>query len=198
MINKKEKFNGVRRHFLQAAGAGLIACGLKIGNVAGASKNKTKFKVLDKDDRFDIGDRGKDIIQKAHDLGFEYAKEHGSCARCTVASLQDAIDFIPEDEGLFRTASCLDGGATPTKVANCGAFTGAGMVIGWICGTGRFGDNTLSHELIHKVHKRFEDDYGSVVCREVREIAHGNCPEVVARASQWTTEILLIQFTNYK
>ena len=54
----------MRRHFLQAAGAGLIACGLKIGNVAGASKNKIKFKVLDKDDQFDIGDRGKDIIQK--------------------------------------------------------------------------------------------------------------------------------------
>ena len=72
MMNKKKKFYGVRRHFLQAAGAGLIACGLKIGNVAGASKNKTKFKVLDKDDLFDIGDRGKDIIQKAHDLGFEY------------------------------------------------------------------------------------------------------------------------------
>jgi len=111
-----------------------------------------------------------------------------------VAALQDAIDFIPADEGLFRAASCLDGGATPTNLASCGAFTGSGMVIGWVCGTQRFGDNSLSRKLIHKVHKCFEEEYGSVICKEVRNKADSKCPEVVANGAKWATEVLLKQF----
>jgi len=197
-MKKKEKLISTRRKFLQSAGVWLMACGLNVENVTASSENQTGFKVLDENDRFDIGDRGNEIIQKAYDLGYLFEDKHKGCARCTVASLQDAIDFLPADEGLFRTASCLDGGATPTELANCGAFTGSGMVIGWVCGTERFGDNTLSHELIHKVHKCFEEEYGSVICKEVRDRADRKCPEIVGKAAKWTTEILLKQFTNYK
>jgi len=175
-----------------------MACGLNADHVMAASGEETEFKVLSENDHFDIGDRSKDILQKAYDLGYLYEDKHRGCARCTVAALQDAIDFIPADKGLFRSVSCLDGGATPTKDANCGAFTGSGLVIGWLCGTDRFGDNTLSHELIHKVHKCFEEEYGSVICKEVRDRADGKCPQVVAKAAKWTTEILLKQFTNYE
>jgi len=198
-MNKKEKLVINRRQFLKSAGAMLMACSLNVRNVAASStKNRTRFKVLDEKNCFDIGDKGKAIIEKAYDLGYLYEDKHKGCARCTVAALQDAIDFIPEDEELFRAASCLDGGATPTKIANCGSFTGSGMVIGWLCGTGRFGDNALSHELIHKVYKRFEEEYGSVICKEVRKSAGGKCPQVVGRAAKWTAEILLKQFTNVK
>ncbi len=197
-MKKKEMLRSTRRKFLKSAGVWLMVCGLNVENVTAASINKTGFKVLDENDRFDIGDRGKEIIQKAYDLGYLFEDKYKGCARCTVAALQDAIDFIPADEGLFRTASCLDGGATPTKFANCGSFTGSGMVIGWVCGTQRFGDNTLSHELIHKVHKYFEEEYGGVICKEVRDRADKKCPEVVAKAAKWTTEILLKQFTKYE
>lgn len=153
---------------------------------------------MDENASFDIGDRGEETIQKAYDLGYEYEDEHGGCARCTIATLQDTIEFLPVDEELFRAASCLDGGATPTKKANCGAFTGSGMVIGWVCGTERFGDNKLSHNLIHKVHKCFQEEYGSVICKDVRDKSDIKCPEVVGKAAKWTTEILLKQFTNYE
>ena len=119
------------------------------------------------------------------------------CARCTVAALQDAINFLPADNGLFRAASCLDGGATPTNLASCGAFTGSGMVIGWLCGTQRFGDNSLSRKLIHQVHGCFVDKYGSVICKNVRDKTNSECQKVVANSAKWTTEILLKQFTNY-
>jgi hypothetical protein len=197
-MKKKEKFTSTRRKFLQTAAAGLVVCGLNVEQLMADSENETEFKVLNENDRFDIGDRAAEIIQKAYDLGYEYEEKHGGCARCTVASLQDAIDFLPVDGELFRTASCLDGGATPTKLANCGSFTGSGMVIGWMCGTQRFGDNSLSHDLIHKVHECFNEEYGSVICKEVRESAEGKCPEVVAKAARWTAEILLKRFTNYE
>jgi len=194
----KEKLGLTRRKFLQSAGLLVLASSLNVKNVTAASKNKTRFKVLEEKDRLDIGDKGKEIIQKAYSLGYLYEDKYKGCARCTVAALQDAIDFLPADVGLFRTASCLDGGATPTKMANCGAFTGSGMVIGWLCGTERFGDNSLSHELIHKVYKCFEEEYGTVICKEVRKSADGKCPEVVGMAAKWTAEILLRQFAQYE
>lgn len=196
-MKNKEEIKGTRRNFLQSAGLCLMACGLQAEYLIADPGEKTGFKVLDENDRIDIGSRGAKIIQEAYDLGYLFEEKHKGCARCTVAALQDAIDFIPADDGLFRSASCLDGGATPTNLANCGAFTGSGMVIGWVCGTQRFGDNTLSHELIHKVHKCFVDEYGSVICKEVRDRAERKCPEVVAKSAKWTAEILLKQFTNY-
>lgn len=196
-MEDKDKFKDTRRKFLQSTGVMLLACGLSVKDIKAGSKMRTKFEVFDEDTHFDIGDKGDEIIQKAYDLGYEYEDKHRGCARCTVAALQDAIDFIPADEGLFRAASCLDGGATPTKLANCGSFTGAGMVIGWVCGTGRFGDNKLSHDLIHKVHDCFMKEYGAVICKEIRDKVDKKCPEVVANATKWTAEILLQKFTNY-
>jgi sugar lactone lactonase YvrE len=152
---------------------------------------------LDKNDRIDIGHRGKEIIEKAYKLGHEYEKKHGGCCRCTVAALQDAIEFIPKNEDVFRTACCLDGGATPTGIQNCGAFTGSGIIIGYLCGTAPFGDTSLSHKLIREVYKKFKDAYGSVLCKDVKEKAKRDCPEVVARAARWTAEAILRQFTNY-
>ena len=159
---------------------------------------EVEFKVLNKNDHIDIGDRGKQIIEAAYNIGYDLEKKHGGCCRCTVAALQKAIEFIPEDKCLFRAAGCLDGGATPKEVQNCGAFTGLGMVIGWACGRENFQKNKLSHNLIRKVYKQFEKEYGSVLCRDVKKKAGSDCPVVVANAVKWTTEVLLKQFTNYK
>ena len=159
---------------------------------------RKRFRVLSEDDRIDVGDRAKQIIEKAYDVGFELEKKHGGCARCTVAALQKSIEFIPENKTLFRTASCLDGGATPKGVQSCGAFTGAGMVIGWVCGNKTFGDTKLSHKLIRQVCGRFETEYGSVLCKDVKAKAESNCPKVVARSAKWTAEVLLSQFTDYE
>jgi len=149
---------------------------------AAAQKNRPKFKVLDEETQFDIGDKGQEIIERAYKRGHKLEKEHGGCCRCTVAALQKSIDFIP----------------TPTGKQNCGAFTGLGMVIGWLCGANKFGNTKLSHTLIRQVYKQFEKEYGSVLCEDIKKKINRDCPEVVARAAKWTAEILLRQFTNYQ
>jgi len=164
------------------------------GEVAEISKQELP---LDKNDQIDIGHRGKEIIEKAYKLGHEYEKKHGGCCRCTVAALQNAIEFIPKNEDVFRAACCLDGGATPTGMQNCGAFTGSGIILGYLCGTGPFGNTSLSHKLMHQVYEKFKDEYGSVLCKDVKEKAKRDCPEVVAKAARWTAEAILRQFTNY-
>ncbi|MDD4270100.1 MAG: C-GCAxxG-C-C family protein [Pirellulales bacterium] len=139
-----------------------------------------------------------EIVEEAYRLGHQYEAQHGGCAQCTLAALQDAIPFLEKDADVFRAASGLDGGATPTGVQNCGAFTGAGMAIGCLCGrrrdTGFAGSNKQAHRLIRKLYEQFEEHYGSVLCKDVREKAERRCPEVVGLAAKWTAQILLDEF----
>ena len=193
-----------RRQVLRCTGAGAaLALG---GSLAAAApcdeKPCSKRKgPLERGDQVPLEGTPEEIIQKAYELGHQYEKDHGGCARCTVAACQDAIPFVPVDVGLFRGSTCLDGGATPVAVQNCGAFTGAGMVIGHLCGSTRDeafkGDAKLAHALLHKVYHRFKEHYGAVLCRDVRKGAEADCPKVVGLASQWVAEVLLEQFTDY-
>lgn len=188
-----------RRTFLKCS---LAAMGgiLTLGGEAVKEKRvyTVEFSVLDGTDKLDIGGRGEEIIRSAYETGHRLEKEHGGCARCTVAAIQQCIDFIPADAGLFRATSCLNGGATPTKEANCGAFTGSGMIIGWACGEERLEERSnLTKEMMDEVYKRFDAEYGSVLCRHVRERGNNDCNAVVGKAAQWLAEILLRRFTNY-
>lgn len=197
--NPQESTRTSRRRLLCATGAGL---GLLLGRTLPAAGQSTETtKVLKRGDTVEIEDKAEEIIQKAYELGYEYEKQHGGCARCTVAALQDAIPFVAVDESLFRGSTCLDGGATPTGTQNCGAFTGSGMVIGHVCGSTRRetfeGDAKLAHQLIHEVYHHFKEEYGTVLCEDVRKGAERDCPKVVGRAAQWVTEALLKEFTDY-
>jgi C_GCAxxG_C_C family probable redox protein len=153
---------------------------------------------LQEGQRVGAADPPERIMERVHQLGRDLQKQHGGCARCTVAALQEAMGFAPVDAGLRRAASCLDGGATPNGVQNCGAFTGAGMFIGWTCGTAEFQKPPLPRKLIRQVYQQFENQYGSVLCKDVKAKAGGNCPDVVGRAARWTAEALLQQFAGYR
>ncbi len=182
-----------RREILKLTGIGLLST-LVIKKTEGAETCKGEFKPFDEKTQIDIR---KAIVEKTYEIGHKYEKTHGGCCRCTVAALQDAVEFIPKNKDVFRTACCLDGGATPTKIANCGAFTGSGIIIGYLCGTNAFGNTSLSHKLIREVYEKFKASYGSVLCKDVKEKGKGNCPEIVGMAAKWTIEIILRQFTNY-
>jgi C_GCAxxG_C_C family probable redox protein len=179
---------------LMAAGAGLIVLPRRRRATRAAQSCDPGFK----GPPFDVGGQEQKIVAEAYRLGHQYEKQYGGCAQCTLAALQDAIPFLATDEGLFRGASCLDGGATPTGLQNCGSFTGAAMAIGYLCGrrrNGKFeGTTKQSHDLIRKLYKQYEDRFGSVLCKEVREKAKRDCPEVVGLAAQWTAQILLDEF----
>jgi hypothetical protein len=185
-----------RRQFLQLTGAGLLDA-LLPQRTEGTERSTRDFRALCQNSNIDIGDSGREIIEKAYKLGHKYEGKYGGCCRCTVAAVQNAIEFIPKDEDVFRTACCLDGGATPTGMQNCGSFTGSGIIIGYVCGTSPFGDTRLSHKLIHEVYENFKQAYKTVLCKDVRENGRGNCPEIVGKAARWTTETILRKFTNY-
>ena len=197
-----------RRHFIRDTTTGMVAwCSAlhaeELAERPGALQGPgavqdLAFKVLQEGDRVEIAEPLRRVMERAYRLGHDLEGRHGGCARCTVAALQQAIPFVPEDGGLFRAASCLDGGATPHGLQNCGAFTGAGMVIGWVCGTEKFRRPRLARQIIREVYKHFEAEYGTVLCKDVRKKVDGDCPKVVARAARWTTEALLAQFAGHE
>lgn len=177
------------------AGSALFPC------AARQPQTSAPAKLLTEGDRIDVGGRGPEMVARARSLGREYQAKYGNCAQCTIAALQDSVEFVPKNESIFLAGSCLHGGATASGNANCGGFTGAGIVIGEICGRPReqFRDRgamKLASGLIREISGRYEQAYGSVICRDVREKASKDCPEVVARAAGWAAEILLKQFSR--
>jgi hypothetical protein len=197
MLDNENVCDGGRRRFFRI----LTGC----AGVAAVGQCKAEEsappRVLREGDSVDVGGRGAEIIQKAYDLGYKYEAEMKGCAQCTVAALQDAVDFVPADNAVFLASSCVDGGATPTGIANCGSFTGAGIVIGHICGRSReeFSDGSaLSHKLLRQVYERYSAAYGSVLCKDIRAASGADCPRVVGNGARWTAEVLLAQFSGYK
>lgn len=186
-----------RRRFLLTAGVGL-GLSLASGTAAGEDnpeQSADEFEIYDEATRLELGEEPEAILERAHELGEQYHREHGGCARCTVKALQDALDMVPDHPGLFRAATCLDAGAAPGRELSCGCFTGAGIVIGYICGGENFASRALAHRLIQKLAARFQDNWGTVLCRDALD--HGNCSDLVGLTARWTAEILLEQFTDY-
>ncbi len=191
-----------RRQLLKLVAAGfgvsLVDLCSSTANAAAPKKacKKAKSIKLDKP--------AEEIIAEAYRLGHEYQKNNGGCAQCGIAALQGSIPFVPEDKSLFRAASCLSGGAASKGVQNCGAFSGCGMVIGSLCGRERGtdtfaeGDRKQAQLLIRKVSAKFEQKYGTVLCKDVKAASGGKCPEVVGNATKWTAEALLEEFAGYK
>jgi hypothetical protein len=193
-----------RREFVGMTGAGLglfFAASVRGDEEAPETPAAA---ALEKGDRVELDRPAEEIIKEAYRLGHDYEKRHGGCCRCTLAAVQDAVPFVPVEPTLFRAASCLDGGATPVAVQNCGAFTASGIVIGHLTGGierhgGEFqGGAGLAHRLLHRVYDRFKETYGTVLCQDVRKGVDGNCPEVCGRAARWVAEVLLTEFADWK
>jgi C_GCAxxG_C_C family probable redox protein len=203
-----EQYN--RRQVVQGA-AVAAACGLasscgcassgtqsQKSTTAGSAGGKgAAFTPLQEGGHIDVGSRAQEMIDKASQLGEDMMRQHGHWARCIVTAMQQAMPFVPDDPGLRRAACCVDGGATPTGTHSCGAFTGAGMFLGYVCGSADFEKVPLPRKLLRQVYQNFEKEYGSVLCRDIKPKAVGGCPKVVGLAAEWTAQALLAEFAGY-
>jgi hypothetical protein len=182
-----------RRAFLRAA----AACG---GAACLPMAAADAPKVLSEKDRIDVGGKGKEIIDRAYQLGREYMEKYGNCAQSSLAAIQDSVPFVPKDELIFLASTPLSGGATRTRNASCGAFTGCGLAIGSVCGRSRAnfaGKAPLPGQILFQVHDNFVAAYGDVICNDIRTKVEGKCGDVVGKAAAWCAEALLKQFSNY-
>ncbi len=51
---------------------------------------------------------------------------------------------------------------------------------------------------MHTVYANYKEAYGTVLCKDVRKGAKGNCPDVVGKAAKWAAMAILQEFAGYK
>ena len=154
--------------------------------------------------------------EKAYELGKKYEQTYRGCSQCAIAALQDVFNIRNDD--VFKASTGLAGGAALSCDGSCGAYAGAIMVLGSIVGRERdkFDDpegiRFKTHAMVGALRKKFIDEYGSVVCRNIQTKVLGRyyyladpdeykkfheagahdiyCPDVVGKAARWAAEII--------
>jgi C_GCAxxG_C_C family probable redox protein len=150
--------------------------------------------------------------------GYRYEKECRGCAQCTIAAMFGVTG--KKEEHLFRAANGFAAGMGLFGDGVCGGYSGGLLYMGTYAGRRfEFFDNDkaekdLSMRLAEKLHTRFMETYGSVICHDIHRDIFGRaffirdpeektafeeagahkkdkCPAVVGTAAQWTAEILM-------
>jgi C_GCAxxG_C_C family probable redox protein len=154
-------------------------------------------------------------LTKLYDLGFQYERQYGNCAQCTLAALLDFFNI--KEDNLFKAATGLSGGTAGMGNGNCGAYSGSVLFLGLLYGREKqkFAERDktqLVGDLARQLHGKFMAEYGGVRCHDVQgtvfgrtfnfqnpeeykafEAAGGHedkCPHVVGLAARWTAEIV--------
>ncbi len=153
---------------------------------------------------------------KAYELGHYYEKTYHGCSQCAIAALQDVFDIRNDD--IFKSSTALAGGSALSTEGSCGAYIGALTVLGLLVGRERddFSDAAgvrfTTHKLAGELRKKFIDEYGSIICRNIQTKVLGRpyyladkdeyekfhnagaheiyCPDVVGKACRWMAEII--------
>ncbi|MFH1090953.1 MAG: C-GCAxxG-C-C family protein [Pseudomonadota bacterium] len=125
--------------------------------------------------------------QKAKDCEYTY---HG-CSQCVLLAIQDVFDL--DADLVFKSSSGLAGGIGRMHSV-CGALLAGALALGLKYGRERaeLADTEKlfkSMEYVEKLYRRFEKEFGSVMCRDIREKLLGEyidtkIPEEYQRAVQ--------------
>ena len=155
------------------------------------------------------------VIQKAYDLAYEYEHTYRGCSQCVIGALQDAFDMPNED--LFRAMTGFAGGGGAMGDAACGACSAGIAFLSVLKGrdkndfTDAPGVRYVSFANTRKLHRKFIDEYGTVICRDIHMKVYGRpfflpdpdearkfdeagahetgCPEICGKAARWAAEI---------
>ena len=158
-------------------------------------------------------DKGNKMI-KACELGFKFEREYGNCAQCVFSAVSD-VKGNGNDE-IVKAIDGLAGGVGRSTNGTCGALSGGVVAISLRYGRQAFsnpGQKEKSMKLAKKLHDRFIEEYGSVLCKDIQTKIIGRsfdlwdpkdreefdkagghtdkCPDVVGKAARWTVRILM-------
>jgi len=162
-----------------------------------------------------------EVLQKAYEIAFNYERDLGNCPQCMLATMHD-IFGIGDDEA-YKAATGFAGGGALAGDGTCGALVGGIMAIGLVLGRDSEGHKSRkgagrAYKAAKKLHDRFAEEFGGVVCRDVQKKIFGRsfnlldrndykkfeemgghtdkCTSVVGKAAMWTADILLDELVN--
>ena len=160
-----------------------------------------------------------EILDRIEKRGFECEDKYHGCGQTVILPLQEAFDL--KDEDLFKATSGL-GYGIGRMYAVCGALISGCLFLSLKNGRG-YSDlekpEDIStqilkapYEIIGRLYKWFEQEYGSVICREVRKsilgvdldpnvpwqarIIYGDghpvhCSKIVGKAARKAAELMM-------
>jgi C_GCAxxG_C_C family probable redox protein len=156
-----------------------------------------------------------ELMKRAYELGFGFERDYGSCPQCVFAAVGEILGNGSEET--FKAIDALAGGLGRSGNGTCGALSGGVAAISRIYGRKDFHDPDASGRelcmvLAKRLHDRFVEEYGSIICKDIRKKIMGRsynfwdsknseefnaaggdtdkCPEVVGKAAKWTVGLL--------
>ena len=124
------------------------------------------------------------VIDRAHDLAYDYEAKYGSCSQCVLRALQEVFGLISDDT--IRAGYALAGGGGATGRGTCGALAAGMMAI-----SARYGRDKPQMEqglpfrpfaLARQVMDRFVGVYGSPICADVQRSVFGRCYDFYSKS----------------
>ena len=146
-------------------------------------------------------------------------KKYRGCGQCAIKGLLEVLDS--QDDVLFQATSGLSGGGALCNDGSCGGYIAGILLMSKIVGRrleqmlvdGDKEAQYRSYTMAQKLHDKFIDTYGSVVCKDIHERIFGQwfclrekavrdrfeiagahldkCTSVIGVSVTWVTEILI-------
>ena len=113
----------------------------------------------------------KEAIEMAFKIGFESEKNRLSCSQSSFHAITTVLGY--RNPQLFKSIVALQGGGADSGLNSCGAFCGPLVAFGYFFGRDyklwEKGEMDLkASELGQKLLKKFQDAYGSAVCKDIQ------------------------------
>ncbi len=158
-----------------------------------------------------------ELMKKAYRRGHYYEQAFRGCAQCHMAAVSDVTG--KEDLTMFRAANGFAAGMGLLGDGVCGGYSGGILSLGMFAGRrkeffdGDKEEKDLTTLLVGKLHKKYIETYGSVICHDIHRDIFGRafhitkpdekeafeaagahtldkCPAVVGTSAAWVAEIL--------
>ena len=162
------------------------------------------------------------MAKNAYDLGYKYEGKYGACSQATMRALQEVYGEINSD--VFQGMAGFAAGCGIEGDGICGAYAASTYFI-----SSRYGrrledldkdpDDPSAEKKLHetfnlvrKIHDKFIEKYGSVICSQIHRKLYGRpfyivdqdefekfekkgahdwgCTSVCGEAAKWTVELL--------
>ena len=127
---------------------------------------------------------------KRHDIGY-------NCAQAVACTYCDLVGV--DEELMFRLTEALGAGMGGLE-GTCGALSGACVLAGMKASTGNLekpNSKAVSHQLAKEILKRFKEQNGSVVCKEIKGVGTGkvlrSCNDCIKDAAAIAEQVLFAE-----
>jgi C_GCAxxG_C_C family probable redox protein len=151
-----------------------------------------------------------ELLKRIEDSAYNYEKAYHGCSQCVLRAIQDHLNV--GDETTFRSASALAGGVA-LMGDSCGALVAGMMALGLVFGRQKIEDfPQLASSFVpaRTLYARFQEEFGSALCRDVMTAQTGRfydlateyqqfqeaggyerCSKVVGKTARMAAELIL-------